>query len=192
MLAPSLDEVQAFFYRLFCQHGHRRKLLLKWQDKVSDYDAFLRAVLYEKLIFKLSSSHFCLFGDALPIRYEWLTPEDRDFVVRLFAARQTLFKVRKEYENAHFEYSGFLYVESDIVTRAWRRQIARDFVWFIWHRRHVGAIVDLVGAIQNLLCGPGSRDMFLANLHGAIQGRCNIDEVLCWEGWEEPHNKVNV
>jgi hypothetical protein len=188
----------AFFYRVFAVPEQRRVLLTQWHARrpkaecarlSDDFYAFLHAILYEPLRFHMHADYFCLFGPTLPIRYAWLKHDaDREFLSRLYELRRDHFDVRKEVENNQFDYSGLVKIRDDeLIDFTVRNQLARDFVWMCVLPRAGGAgenkliRLNLIVAVQALLVTPqGKSDVFLAALHQALQGKCDLKEVVCW------------
>lgn len=186
----------AFFHRVFGVPEQRRALLSQWHTRKpkmeytrlsEEFYAFFYAVLYEPLRFHMHADHFCIFGTTLPVRYAWLKQQaDLDFVAKMYEQRRELFATRKEFENNQFDYSGLVKVgaDSELMDHTVRRQLARDFVWMCHMKgvadRHI--TLNLIVAVQTLLVTPqGKGDVFLGALHQALQGKCNLKEVVCWD-----------
>lgn len=184
----------AFFHSVFAVPEQRRLLLTQWHTRrakmecatlAEEFHGFLHAVLYAPMRFYLHADHFCLFGPLLPVRYAWLKePSQRDFIQKVHAHRNELFSVRKEVENKQFECCGLtLMLDAELVDFTVRRQLARDFVWMCMRSENDPNIhLNLIVAIQKLLThnAQGKCDVFLAALHQALQGRCDVREVVCW------------
>jgi hypothetical protein len=137
--------------------------------------------------------YFCVFGPSLPVRYAWLEEDaDRQFLARLYEQRREMFVVRKEVENNQFDYSSLVKIaDAELMDFTVRRQLARDFVWMC-KATTVPAdtqvvTLNLIVAVQTLLMSPQGRgDVFLGALHQALQGRCVVKEVVCWDN--SPHD----
>lgn len=181
-------EVKEFFRATFVSQKQRRIILHKWQHAKLDmmiksvrpahaFAAFIATLLYEKLSFNMQSDCFCVFG--LPVRYEWIKHQQKHVLVDLFANSPEWFKTRKECENQMFEYKGFVIEDDDSIFKPiWRRQLVRDFVWFILAIQNRHLTLELVVALQHTLLDH-TKDQFVFNLHAAMQGKMNIYEVLC-------------
>lgn len=191
----------AFFYRVFAVPEQRRQLLCHWHTRKAkmeyvrlseEFHAFLFAVLYEPLRLHVHADHFCLFGTTLPVRYAWLTqPADREFLNKMLSGRRELFAVRKEVANNQFDYSSPVQVaECELMDHTVRRQLARDFVWMCVssaYNNNAHIRLNLIVAVQTLLVSPqGKGDVFLGALHQALQGKCDLNEVVCWDN--SPHD----
>lgn len=181
--------------------GLRRRILKQWHSPYQ-YNAdelakqtqlrlakmwtqFITDLLYGTIRFTLSPTYFCLFGNgsrSLYVEYRWLEPEHRTFIARrLFAHRHTLFRVVKIGINNECFCDGFVY-NDHITSYIWQRELLRDFVWFIAAREQGHLTVELIAALQSVLYDHhrGQRDLFLLNLHNAVQGECLLMEVPCW------------
>ena len=121
-----------------------------------------------------------VFGSSLPIRYEWLSSTDRDFVVKMFADRVNLFRSKKEYENNQFDYGELAFDgERDMAPAVWRRQIVRYFVWMIAAKRVNFMVAELNVAIQGVLLRV-PHNVFLGSVYAGLNGRVRLSEVLAW------------
>jgi hypothetical protein len=181
----------AFFHRVFflqrealLHHWHAKKSKAEYSRLSDEFYAFIRTVLYEPLRFHLLKDYFLVFGASLPIRYNFLTErEDKLYMLNLFAKRKELFTVKKEYENNGFDYHGLTFIkDSELIDIHTRRAIAREFVWMCCKTKQTYIFVAIVAALQSVLVSTeGKGDVFVGALHQAIQGRCVLEEVVCWD-----------
>jgi hypothetical protein len=186
------EAVKAFLYRIFGEPAQRRAILLHWHamrsqaksvERLADVFAnFLRTVLYGPLQFRLQMDRFYLFqGNEWPVMIEWIaaTEANRALLRSLVAHRARAFKSSREFQNGEFEHAGLAMVsEAAVVDGVWRRQLARDFVYMVVQRAP-GALMELVVALQTLLQEQRSRgDLFVSNMHQALQGVCDPYRVL--------------
>ena len=208
-----MEDYRAFFFSLFSENEEsRRRFLKEWHcsypvDKTRHrrladvFKEFIYDILYERVEFKMRHDHFCFFGKGtvrLAIRYEWLKPDERNFIVyKAFAERKRVFKSVNVYENMHFKLDGFLYNPSSVLgvleshtaicSVVWQREIVRDFVWLVLAKRNGYLRSELVVSLQELLfvdtCGDRrpQKDVFLgAMLHALQSSIANVYEVPCW------------
>jgi hypothetical protein len=185
-------DIELFLFRILADPTQRRNILIRWHSvqpvtvkgktaRLADiFETFIQTILYEPVAFHLNADRFYVFGQHLPIRYEWLPKAERDFLISLFANRMTLFKSRKEYENNQFDLSGFTFEgERDMVSHIWRRQIVRDFVWMVAAKNVNYIVAELVASIQGVLLNKPA-NVFLGCVNDALQGRMRLSEVLAW------------
>ena len=191
------NEIKSFFHRILENKQQRLYILSKWValrcvGKVENtrvFKDFISAILYEPIEFHLLWDRFHLFGDLLPVRYEWLSNVDRECIIKMFTFKETVFKSRKEYENNQIDYSCTNFDEKNIVKIHWRRRLVRDFVCLVWNLSNDAIILDLIVALQNILKDRNS-DLFISLLNQSLQGRCCVYEVPCWglAPWEKGEN----
>jgi hypothetical protein len=133
----------------------------------------------------MTPAYLLFYGDgarSLRIAYTWLHPEQRHFLVRVFAHRDTLFTNVKLGLNGEFFVDGFRYQPPHINSHIWQREMVRDFVWLVAEQKNAHLHVELIAALQSLLWDHprGKCDLFLLNLHDGLQSRCNLPEAPCW------------
>jgi hypothetical protein len=185
-------EIRAFFYGLFGCSKRRVAILLRWhtlgqlfggKSLRDEFGQFVEAILYEPIQVRLTRDHLYVFKNkALAIPFTWLTEEEQ-YVVATWVP---YFKTRREYEKGHFQLSKFRYNDEwltrdweRIVDVTWRREIVRDFVWYIVSRPDLQWMqIDLFMAIQHLLLSRA--DPFLAAIHDGMSGKVVLSEVLAW------------
>lgn len=114
--APSRDDLQRFFEDLLLGPEQQRAALvcglLELRECANLADmltGLLRAILYERIDFKLLDQECQLFGADWPLRYAWLTAAQRAFIVRLFAHRALHFKSVRVSQGNHVACSAFAY-----------------------------------------------------------------------------------
>lgn len=181
----------AFFHRVFflqrgalLQYWHTRKAKAEYTRLSDEFYAFMRAILYEPVCFRMLNDYMLVFGPTLPIRYTFFTKsEDRAFLLSLFADRQNVFKVRKEHDDNVFDYSQLTFIkDNDLVDIPTRRALLREFVWMCCKTNEAYILVNVVAALQRILVSKeGKGDVFVGAIHQAIQGRCFLKEVVCWD-----------
>ena len=197
---PIAGEVRAFFYGIFMEDIQlRRRLLRLWHSpyapepdktgaptRVADlWMRFITELMYEPVRLCMGPEYMLFYGNgsrSLRIAYAWLSAEQRAFLVwRVFAHRETLFKSIKLGANSEFFLEGFVYGEELISSHIWQREIMRDFAWLVNAAGNAFYNVELIAALQGLWEHPrGKCDLFLLNIHDALQGRCKLGEVPCW------------
>lgn len=196
----SREEVVAFFYRIFALPENRRQILSQWHAKKSkmesvrlshEFKAFIYTILYDHVCFHIYHDHFTIFGSSLLIPYTWLRSEqDQRFIISLFIHRKSMFINQKDFKNNQIDYSTLKVIkDSEILSVAVKRQLIRDFVWMCREKEGAYITLELISAIQSLLLTPeGKGDVFLGALHQALQGRCDVNEVVCWDN--SPFDKI--
>jgi len=190
---------RAFYERNFCHRQQRRFILLKWQtlkwegaaadasERIAHFfERFLRTLLYEPPAFHLRSDCILVFGDRFPVRLEWLSAEDQRFCAHLFQLRERAFAVCKEYISGQIDYASPLAREASVFDQLWRHQLVRDFVHIVHGTRRDALVLELIAALQWLLqFMPASASLetrrLLRALLAALQGRCELAEVMCIE-----------
>jgi hypothetical protein len=193
----------------------RRKILRNWHSPYApETDAagpparladlwvrFVRDLLYEPVRFCMMPDYLLFYGNgarSLRIAYAWLSAEQRHFLVwRLFAHRDALFRHIKLGANMEFFLDGFTYGAEHLSSHIWQRELVRDFVFSISKVNNAFYIAELIAALQHLLWEHprGSADLFLLNMHDALQGRCNLAEAPCWglQWWDvHPDERADV
>ena len=177
---------RGFLRSVFCEPNNRRKLLALWLSlrKPSSgrlcevFEEIIGTILHGSLNFTMLVDRFLLFGAKFPIRYEWLQPASRQFLLLAFANRAILFREHKEYENNLFDYSHFTLNEARFFPVVWRRQLVRDFVHLVL--LHSGGdyfTLQLIVCLQGLLL-EHKCDKFIATLHETLQGRTGSRDVM--------------
>jgi hypothetical protein len=201
-VVPTATECRGFFHGIFMDDlALRRTILKQWHapyapeapdgagppTRVADlWVRFIRDLLYERVRFCMGPEYMLFYGNgarSLRVAYAWLRPEQRQFLVRrIFAHRDTLFRNVKQGHNGEFFLDGFVYAPELCSSHIWQRELVRDFVWFVAKRRDATLMIELIAALQALLWDHplGQRDVFLLNLHDALQGRCLLEEAPCW------------
>lgn len=183
------SDVEMFMYRIFGDPTTRRQILCRWQSvktvpgkRLATYfEQFITTLLYEPVSFHMFADRFHVLGETLPIRYEWVSNLDRDTLVNMFAHRQTLFRIRKEYENNQFDFNTFTFEgEKQLINLIWRRQLVRDFAWMVASKNIPCVVLEFIGALQSITLSR-SGDVFVSALHDAMQGSSALDEVLAWD-----------
>ena len=187
----SKEEIIALFFRLFCLPEKRRLILCQWHAKKPkmEYDSlseefrlFLQSILFEPMCFHMLSDHFLLFGSSLPIRYSWIQDDvDKRVFIQLFKQRKQMFVNQKELNNNQIDYSTLVCLkDSEILDVTYRRQLVRDFVWICCERNESYITLALIKAVQTLLShAHGKGDVFLRDIHFALQGKIDVYEVIC-------------
>ena len=180
-----MTELQNFLYSLLGKRKRRLLLLTRWHTtKCVQGDSteevmlnFCKCMLYEPLELSLYKDYLKLFAiPGLSIPYDWLLPNERQFVLHVFINRYDYFKQEKHfYLNGNFTLKA---IRGELPVQ-YRREVVRDFVWMCMSSKHqpVGAILFL--RICQKLMLEHADDCFLLQLHEALQGRCKLKDVLC-------------
>jgi len=213
---PTGVEFRAFLYGIFMEDLALRRVILKhWHSpyapepdtvagpakRIADlWTRFIRDLVYEKVRFCMTPEYFLLWGNgtrSLRVEYAWLRPEQKQFLIwRVYAHRETLFKSIKVGLNGEFFADGFVYDEQ-CYSYIWQREIVRDFVWYVANKKSGTFNAELICALQSLLYEHprGKCDIFLLNLHDALQGKCLLEEAPCWgiTHWDlHPEERVEL
>lgn len=190
-LVVTREELVSLFYRLFSLPEKRRLILCQWHAKKAkqeleslsdEFRQFIQTILYEPVCFHLLSDHFTLFGSTLPIRYAWINDDaDRQVFFSLFKIRKQIFVNQRDKNNDQFDYSTLVCLkDAEIIDIVVKRQIVRDFVWICCERKESYITLALIKAIQTLLTHQSAKgDPFLDALHWGLQGKIDINEVVC-------------
>lgn len=181
------DEWRSFFDRNFNQRAQRRAHLLKWlslkwsitERMACNFHRFLSTMLFGTLEFHLRSDGFVLFGDQYPIRYDWLTAEDKRFCIRLHRLGNNAFAQCKEFQSGQIDFSQPLVKEDIVFSSIWRKQLVRDLAWIVFGLQNRVLISELIAAVQWLMIEKPVMNSFLVDLHLGLQGRLKLAEVLC-------------
>lgn len=186
---PESERFLDLLHQCFGLAENRRAIIMNWHAltpkphpaDVSDHlSAFIKAILYAPISFMLYKNYFTLFGSDWPVYRQWIaTPV---FWETLEANAKSLFANQKECANGDYVLSGPTVNVNNVVTRECRRQLVRDFVWLVRETKHEGVWLNLIVAMQDLLeHHTGQADVWLSTLHAACQGKCQLDEVPCWD-----------
>lgn len=142
---------------------------------------FIKSILYEEARFCLYKTHFTLFGQHWPVYKTWFV-NSKSVWEQFERDPEKLFRKRKQCPNGDYIYEDTVVPAVQVITRECRRQLVRDFVWLIRDTEHYGLWLQLLMALQDVLRYHAARgDVWLAALHQACQGQCNLDEVPCWD-----------
>jgi hypothetical protein len=205
--AGFMETYRAFFFGLFNKSEERRREILQhWHRNypvnkkahgrlAHVFEEFIAGILYEPIAFKLYHDQFCFFAKgspALAVRFEWLTDEERKFIIyTVFAERRTTFRSCNVYDNLHLRLDEFIYNPKDlsraeshtaICSIIWQRELVRDFVWLIKSQRNAHYMHELNAALMSLMHQSqwGRKDVFLATLYYNMQGNGCLEQVPCW------------
>lgn len=195
------ESYHTFLYGLLARNVSRRRFIL-WQwlgnyqpqkettllrDVWSD---IIDVLLFKKSAFAMDNSKLLLLGPAFPIRFEWLTVDERrNYIVgQLFAKRLTLFKSVSVYHNNTVYLDGFLpelSTSRDAIDAVWRRQWIRDIA--SWIALSGGDIqLEFICAVQRTAIRRG--DVFLSELYATLNGHGLVLNLSCWG--HGPEDKV--
>lgn len=181
-----MTELENFLYSLLGKRKRRILILTRWHTTKCIFGDtfeevtfnFFRCILYEPLAISLHKTHLKLFNvNGLNIPYEWLLPHERQYVLHLFVNRFEYFKQKEFYLNGGFTLK-FL---RGTLSKQYRREILRDFVWMCQTKDSIGSVIFL-RVCQRLLAKPKVCDRFIHELHEALQGRAKMSEILCIYG----------
>lgn len=197
--------MQEFFERNLTDPSKRRRLICNWHStaphskytRLADvFEDFIWSVLYEPPDIHFMMDRIIVFGQNYPIWYEWLDRADRKLVQDTFLQNhESHFDSKRRFgkQSTYFDYSS---PQPPIqIENIWRRQLVRDFVWIVLHKKARFITMELITAVQAILVRIKNRDIFLATMHCALQGRLPIFELVCWglNQWdlhpEEERNK---
>lgn len=182
------EEHRAFLYGLLARDPQRRGFIL-WQWLLNYqppkelitlrqiWHNILETLLWQRSSFVLESYKFLLLGPAFPIRYEWLTAEERrGYIVGwVFTHRKTLFSTVKVMRNNAVCLEGFLPSDRDPVDAVWRRQWVRDIAGWVVQ----GSVaLEFTCAVQQLALEKG--DVFLSELFATLSGHGPVALLPCW------------
>jgi hypothetical protein len=186
-----------FFYGLLAASLERRQFIL-WQwlehwPKSSSastgggWNEFIHVLLYQTPDLVIESERLLILGPRLPVRFEWLTAEERGFIVHtLFAQRHSLFKNVKVLPNHVVQLSGYKGGGVPYLDDVWRRQLLRDVaIWLAFDDRAQGALFDFMECIHEMSLKRG--DVWLFQLYATLCGYGWIDYLPCWgHGLHDP------
>lgn len=183
----SKEDIQAFFYRMFGDSLGRKRTLCRWHSiqekskhvRLADiFEEFMQTILSGALRLHLYWDRIYIFEGSLPIRFDWMNETDSDLMIRMYAQKETLFGIRKEYESNQCDYTSFIFNEYELFDRNWRQLLIRDFIWMISATQQPFIIGAGIVALQKLQLSNRS-NLFISRLHAGLQGHCNLREVLC-------------
>lgn len=172
-----------FFYGLLAASPERRQFILwHWLSnwpKGSSWEDFVRVLLYQKADFIVESERILILGPRLPIRMDWLTHDERQFLVwTVFAQRHTLFQHVKVLPNHMVQLQGYK-GSQDYFDDVWRRQLMRDVaVWLAYDEAVQPALFHFMECIHALALARG--DVWLFQLHAALSGHGSVEYLPCW------------
>lgn len=178
-------------YKLFCVPIRRRIIMMHWSRlTISNTDqiyAFINRILYEPIELSVYREHLTLF---YPIQYKWLNGEEKEDMIALFAQRKTIFdNIKCDLDTGHIELSKCKLTLP--IGDVDRRQMVRDYVMLIVALKRDSILSLLLCVVQRFLYVDRKKDLFLINLHGALQGRCTITEIPAWNlaPWDIKHTE---
>lgn len=134
---------------------------------------FMECVLYKPIEITMYPEYMRIFPiEGLKIYYNWLFPEELEFVKELYLKRSEYFKSCNFFINNAFRFSGAT-AKFSIQNR---RELVRDFVhMYIAIKKEV---FTLLYVCQQMLLNRNV-DRFIVDLHHALQGRFNIKNIMC-------------
>ena len=197
MMCDRIDDAvaaahSAFLYGLFeANAGRRRFLLWQWLQGYEPntksavplsllretWYVIVRALLSERDAFVVENTRCLLMGPLFPVRYEWLTEQERHYLVHdVFRHRRRLFSSVKVVPPAVIHLSGFKLEGANLtVLPVWRRQLVRDLA--SWMQDGTLAL-EFSCAVQRLALERGDR--FLCEVYASLQGHGPVSMVPCF------------
>ena len=172
-----------FFYGLLAATPKRRQFILwHWLSawpKGSDWTEFVEVLLYQKVDFVVESERILILGPRLPIRFEWLTAEERHFLVwNVFARRHTLFNHVRVLPNQVIQLQGYKGL-APYFDDVWRRQLLRDLaIWLAYDEEVQGVLLQFMESIRRIAVARG--DVWLVQIYAALNGLGPVEYVPCW------------
>lgn len=152
---------------------HWNRHLIRSKEQVYN---FIHHILYDSVSLVMHREQFVLF---YPVRYAWLNAEEKAMVIQLMAKRNDVFdRVKTDGDTGDMELSQckIQLPIGDIE----RRQLVRDFVLLAVSLKRDVVLSCILFAVQRMLYVDKRKDVFLINLHAALQGRCDITEIPVW------------
>lgn len=178
-----------FFYGLLSATPERRQFFL-WQwllgwPKGSTWAEFVETLLYQKVEFVVESERLLILGPRLPIRFEWLTSKERDFVVNhVFAKRHILFDHVRILPNQMIQLHGHKVIQKSnafvpYFDNVWRRQLLRDLaIWLAFDEDVQETLLQFMKSIHQIAIARG--DVWLVQIYAALNGLGPVEYVPCW------------
>lgn len=172
-----------FFYGLLAATPERRQFILwNWLSqwpKGSDWSEFIQVLLYQKADFVVESERLLILGPRLPIRFEWLTTEERKFLVgNVFARRHVLFDHVRVLPNQVIQLQGYK-VQKGYFDDMWRRQLLRDLAtWLAYDDKVQEILLYFMESIHRIAIERG--DVWLLQIYAALSGLGPVEYVPCW------------
>lgn len=186
--------VRNFFYGLLAASPERRQFIL-WQWLVNwpkastggSWKAFVELLLYQKVDLVIESERLLILGPGLPIRFDWLSGEERHFMVyTLFAQRHALFCNVKMLPNRVVQLYGYKGKE-DYFDDVWRRQLLRDVaLWLAYDDAVQRSLFEFMDCIHAIALAKG--DVWLFQLYTTLNGYGPVEYLPCWG--HGPHDRV--
>lgn len=181
---PPLDDLlESFIFDILGKRNRRLLILTRWLTKEINLQKLFECILYQPVKLQITNDRVRILDcDFLDIEHGWLTQEERKMLETLFVHRYTLFG-----DVQFFKTEGtFMLRQCKINTnKLWpieqRREILRDFVWLLISKKDIQIYPEslLLGICQKLIATRKKPDRFIEEMHNALQGRGNINEVLC-------------
>ena len=183
-------KINSFLFNLLGKRKRRILILTRWHaqsgDSIIDESSpnlqtlvkrFIELILYEPIRIHLFQDYMRLFDKSgLNIYYNWLFPVEIEFVKEMYMNRLDFFTNRNMYINGTIHFygcSGQLSIEN-------RRELVRDFV-FLFYR--IQKDTDFVNYLFLYVCQQlmtrKNCDVFIKDLHHALQGRFDLRNLLC-------------
>lgn len=185
-------DLQNFLYSLLGKRKRRILILSRWHGSsvpIANCNsfqevliAFFKCMLYEPLQISMYPDHLKLFQvQGLPIYYAWLLPHEKEFVKHLYLNRHDYFLIKQQFANGQFVFSKAT-IPQNYLPIQYRREVVRDFVWMFMARKDFADINHsvLVYVAQQLLIERLECDRFIIELHAALQGKFELNNMLCF------------
>lgn len=189
-MSPPSEELKIFLLKCFLEKQNRRQIIKHWhtltpknlviRDHLAD---FINVLLYKPSTLIVYKTHMQIFlGESTwSIYRKWVTPVNSIWLLMEKYAEE-IFDHCKYCQNDEYVFSSPKFSMETIFTRECRRQLVRDFCWMVREKKNSSLWLHLIISIQTVLSTPqGSKDVWLNTLHHACQGKCNLDEVPCWD-----------
>jgi len=137
-------------------------------------------MLYEPIRIHLFNDGIRIFDAAeLFIYYSWMFSSELEVIKEFYLNRLDYFKTRNFYVNDTIHFYG---MSGDIqLPIENRRELVRDYVGLFCSLNKDVYLVNyvLLYTCQQMLLRKGGADVFIVNLHHALQGRIEMKNLLC-------------
>lgn len=178
-------DVNHFLYLLLGKQKRRKEILRYWHDKevknVHEFVyEFIDTILHDPIQLSLYSNHLCVFQNCkFPISYSWLTNEELNYVERLFEDRMQYFETRHVTMDGQCALTGYRTFIQFSIHR--RREIVRDYCWMGMSNPtlRMPFLCVLVYTLQCMKVRRKQYDAFVHQMHFALQGHKNVNDLIC-------------
>lgn len=170
--------MNSFIFDVLGKRNRRLLILTRWFQKKIDITQFFEMVLFSPLHIEMTQDKIRILNcDFLDIEYGWLMKHEKETIHSIFVQRFSVFQ-----DVQFFKTEGTFLLRKTKENYEWpmeqRRELVRDLIMLVMSKKDSKVVPESV--ILQVCQTMKRRDRFLSEVHDALQGRGNVNEVLCY------------